>query len=113
MPHFIIECSESIIEQRAPEEVMQQVYNVAEASNLFAEGDIKVRIKSYSYYFYNNGNQKIDFIHIFGNILEGRTVEQKSNLSKGIVTCVKAMFPDVPIISMNINDFERDTYCKR
>ncbi|MBL6447955.1 5-carboxymethyl-2-hydroxymuconate Delta-isomerase [Fulvivirga sp. 29W222] len=110
MPHFIIECSKNIIEIKTPDEIMQQVYNAAEESNLFAEGDIKVRIKPYD--FYNNGNQKADFIHIFGYILQGRTVEQKANLTKRIVERVEAMFADVPIISMNIDDFEKETYCK-
>jgi len=45
--------------------------------------------------------------------MEGRTVTQKSNLSKRIVTELKLMFPDVPIISINIRDFEKTTYCNK
>jgi len=45
--------------------------------------------------------------------MEGRTVSQKSNLSKRIVTELKLMFPDVPIISINIRDFEKTTYCNK
>jgi 5-carboxymethyl-2-hydroxymuconate isomerase len=30
MPHFIIECSQNVIEQESPEAIMQAVYDVAE-----------------------------------------------------------------------------------
>lgn len=43
MPHFIIDCSENVIQQKSPDEIMQAVYAVAEATGLFAPNDIKVR----------------------------------------------------------------------
>jgi 5-carboxymethyl-2-hydroxymuconate isomerase len=53
-----------------------------------------------------------DFIDVFGNIMEGRTPEQKSNLSRTIVTRLKEL-PDVPVISMNVREFEKAVYCNR
>ena len=44
MPHFIIDCSESIIQQKSPDEIMKAVYETAEATGLFAENDIKVTL---------------------------------------------------------------------
>src|SRR6186713_3091489 len=79
MPHFIIDCSENILSIIAPEELMDAVYQEAESTKLFADGDIKVRIKPYTHYKLGEG--KSSFIHIFGNILEGRTTEQKAALS--------------------------------
>lgn len=111
MPHFVIDCSENIILIKSPEEIIQKVYDSAESTNLFEKGDIKVRINPFKYY--NIGNSKDDFIHIFANIMEGRTVSQKKNLSENIITELKIMFPDVPIISINIRDFERATYCNK
>ncbi len=90
---------------------MQNVYNTAESTQLFDEGDIKVRINPYQHF--NIGNTKNDFIHIFANIMEGRTTSQKAMLSKSIITELKLMFPNVPIISINIRDFEKATYCNR
>lgn len=83
MPHFIIDCSENIIEQKSPEEIMQAVYEAAEATGLFAEDDIKVRLRPFRYFKLGKG--KRDFIHIFGNIIEGRSIEQKENLSRKII----------------------------
>jgi 5-carboxymethyl-2-hydroxymuconate isomerase len=90
---------------------MQAVYDTAEATDLFDVGDIKVRINPFQYY--NIGNTKDDFIHIFANIMEGRTTDQKSNLSNKIIAQLKVMFPEVPILSINIRDFEKATYCNK
>jgi 5-carboxymethyl-2-hydroxymuconate isomerase len=109
MPHFVIDCSESIIKSKAPMEIIQKVYDTAEATKLFDKGNIKVRINSFEYY--NNGNAKDDFIHIFANIMEGRTVSQKKNLSERIISELKLMLPEIPIISINIRDFEKASYC--
>lgn len=111
MPHFVLDCSENIIKIQSPEEIIQKVFDAAESTALFKEKDIKVRINPFKYY--NIGNTKDDFIHIFANIMEGRTVAQKSNLSRIIITELKSMFPDVPIISINIRDFEKATYCNK
>ncbi|MGD1960492.1 MAG: 5-carboxymethyl-2-hydroxymuconate Delta-isomerase [Fulvivirga sp.] len=111
MPHFVIDCSENILSLRSPEDLIQQVYDTADSINLFDAGDIKVRINPFK--FYTVGNSKNDFIHIFANIMEGRTTEQKRNLSNKIITQLKQMFPDVPVISMNIRDFEKSTYCNK
>lgn len=111
MPHFVIDCSENIIKIKSPQEIIQKVYDTAESTGLFDKGDIKVRINPFQYY--NIGNTTDDFMHIFANIMEGRTASQKKNLSKRIVSELKSMFPDVPIISINIRDFEAATYCNK
>ena len=45
--------------------------------------------------------------------MEGRSIEQKANLSKKIVQELALMFPTVPNIGTNIIDFEKATYCNR
>ncbi len=111
MPHFIIDCSENIIRMKAPEEIISAVYMSAESTGLFAKGDIKVRINPFQYY--SVGGKEDDFLHVFANIMEGRTIPQKKDLSERVVKKLKAMFPEVPIISINIRDFEKATYCNK
>jgi 5-carboxymethyl-2-hydroxymuconate isomerase len=111
MPHFIIECSENIIEQKSPEQIMQAVYDVAEATGLFAANDIKVRLRPYQYFKLGKG--KRDFIHIFANIMEGRSTEQKAELSRKIIETLNGMFPDISILSINICEFEKATYTNK
>lgn len=111
MPHFIIECSENLLDQKHPEEVMQAVYDTAEATGLFAENDIKVRIRPY--HLYRLGNDKTDFLHVFGHIMEGRTTEQKAALSRKIIERLNALFPDTSVLSVNVSEFEKATYCNK
>lgn len=111
MPHFVIDCSKNILKIKSPNEIIQKVYDTAASTNLFDKGDVKVRINPFEYY--NVGNTQDDFIHIFGNIMEGRSRSQKKNLSEKIVSKLKLMFPEVPVISINIRDFERATYCNK
>lgn len=108
MPHFIIDCSATILKLKTPEEIMQNVFEASASTGLFDLSEIKVRINPFQ--FYTLGGKKDDFIHIFGNIMEGRTTSQKRNLSKAIVSNLNLMFSEVPIISINIRDFEKSTY---
>jgi 5-carboxymethyl-2-hydroxymuconate isomerase len=111
MPHFVIDCSENILRLVSPEDILREVHDTADATGLFKKGDIKVRIRAFEYY--TVGNTKADFIHVFGNIMEGRTLEQKADLSRQIVAKLKSMFTEVPVISINIREFEKATYCNR
>lgn len=35
MPHFVIDCSENILQIHSPEEILREVHNAAEATGLF------------------------------------------------------------------------------
>ena len=111
MPHFILDCSENILELQEPRKVIEVVFEVAFETGLFERNDIKVRLNPFKYSLVQSGES--DFIHVFGNIMEGRTVEQKANLSKQIVSSLNNLFPKVPIISMNIRDFEKASYSNK
>ena len=108
MPHFIIDCSEGILKLHSEEEIITQVHLSAVSSQLFNKKDIKVRIITYEKY--TTGEKKEDFIHVFSNIMQGRSIEQKANLSKTIVQDLASMFPLVPNIGTNVKEFERTTY---
>ena len=90
---------------------MQAVYSTAEATGLFSPGDIKVRIRPYTYFIV--AGKRDSFIHVFSYIMEGRTDAQQHDLSKKIVSQLKSIFPAVPVISMNIQEFEKRNYCKK
>ncbi len=111
MPHFVIDCSEDIIALKQPLEILQEVYNTADESGLFTVGDVKVRLNPYKNYIV--GGKQDSFIHVFAFIMEGRTTEEKFDLSKKVVAKLKFMFPTIPIISINISDFEKATYCNK
>jgi 5-carboxymethyl-2-hydroxymuconate isomerase len=111
MPHLILDLSPGVLKLRSPEELIREVHDTAEASGLFAKGDIKVRIRSYEHY--TAGGTQNDFLHVFGHIMQGRTVEQRKALSVSIIKRLKELLPDVPVISMNVIEFEKATYTNR
>ncbi|WP_080776824.1 5-carboxymethyl-2-hydroxymuconate Delta-isomerase [Chryseobacterium phocaeense] len=111
MPHFIIECSQDVLQQRSPDEIMDAVYKAADSTGLFAPNDIKVRLQPYQYY--QLGDHKKNFLHVFGYIMEGRDTEQKADLSNKICTQLTALLQDLSFLSVNINEFERATYCNK
>jgi 5-carboxymethyl-2-hydroxymuconate isomerase len=112
MPHFIIDCSESILSLANPDELLRAVYAAAESTGLFAGsgvGGIKVRLEPYRYFMNVDGREH--FVHVFANIMEGRTQEQKKMLSEKVVRALRELLPSVEIISMNVRDFEKKSYC--
>ena len=111
MPHFITDCSESIFKLRPEESIIENIHLAAKSTGLFSEHDIKVRVHSFNKY--STGNNAVDFIHVFAHIMEGRTDEQKLNLSKIIVQGLVSIFPTVPNIGTNIIEFENSNYFNR
>jgi len=111
MPHFIIDCSEDILQLRTPEELMNALYEAADATGLFAPNDIKVRLQPYQYY--RLGIHKKNFLHVFGYIMEGCTTEQKARLSRQICNKLSELLADISFLSVNINDFEAATYSNK
>jgi len=111
MPHFVMDCSDTILNTHDEEYILQQIHLVAHTTRLFDESDIKVRINPFNKY--SVGNKAEEFIHVFAHIMQGRTTEQKADLSKQVVAKLVALFPTVNNIAMNISDFEKATYCNR
>lgn len=111
MPHFIVECSQDILLQKTPDEILDAVYETADATGLFAPNDIKVRLQPYQYFRLGNG--KKNFLHVFGYIMEGRTTEQKADLSKRISIKLTELLPEISFLSVNICEFEMATYSNK
>lgn len=111
MPHFIVDCSPQVLALQPAENILREVHAVAEEAEIFNLADIKVRIRSFANYSVAGGND--EFIHVFAYIMQGRTVEQRSALSRAVVGRLMALLPDVPVVSMNVSEFEKATYCNR
>ena len=74
-------------------------------------GDIKVRINAYA--TYEVGATGIDFIHVFGHILEGRNDDQKAALSKELVRTMVTVFTNVESIACSVEEFALKSYSNR
>ena len=111
MPHFILECSDDVLEEIHPDKLIKAVFETANDSNLFNAGDIKVRTRSYA--AFTVGGECSPFVHVFAWIMEGRSVSQKKQLSMDVVSVLTQILPGVPVVSMNVAEFEKATYSNR
>ena len=69
MPHFIVDCTEKILELKNPKELIEEIFETAFSTGLFKRDAIKVRLNPFKYSLVLGGDS--DFIHVFGNIMEG------------------------------------------
>ncbi|MCF7222941.1 5-carboxymethyl-2-hydroxymuconate Delta-isomerase [Marilutibacter chinensis] len=111
MPHFVIDCSQGMLRQHREEEILARLHHAASSTGLFDEPDIKVRVNPFRTCAV--GGREEDFIHVFSYIMQGRTVEQRADLSKRMVSELVDMFPTVHRIAMNVAEFEKATYLNR
>ena len=111
MPHFVIDCSDSILKYTTEERLLNEVFLAAESTQLFVKGEIKVRVNSFENW--QVGDRKDDFIHVFSSIMEGRTSAQKKLLLDKIIEVLVTLFPEVYNIAMNISEFQKTLYLNR
>ena len=111
MPHFILDCSRSIEQYANLADILKTVHDAADGSGLFQKGEVKVRINLFEHY--TTGGTQDDFIHVIGYIWTGRSLEQRSDLSKRIARALKALLPELLYISVDIREIERETYNNR
>ena len=99
------------MQKQKPRKVIEAVFETTFSTGLFDRDDIKVSLNPYKYSLVQS--EEADFIHVFRNIMEGRTAEQKAELSREIVVTLSMLFPEEAIISINIRDFEMASYCNK
>ena len=107
MPHFVVDCSESVLSTHDEAAICERVHRAAFSTGLFSEANIQVRVVPFKYNLV--GNESKEFMQIFASILAGRTDEQKAALSKTVVKQLVDMFPNVTTIGMDILDLEKGT----
>lgn len=111
MPHFVVDCSLSLLELHDQKRINKCVHDTARSTGLFDVGDIKVRVQPFA--IYTVGGTQEEFVHVFAHIMEGRSVAQRADLARRVVGELASMFPRVPNIAMNVAEFEKATYCNR
>lgn len=110
MPHFIIECADSLLDDVSPNDLFNAIYTAACDSQLFDPNDIKSRLVPYQHH--QAGTGTVSFIHVSGHILSGRTTEQKQQLSQRLLDKLSVTLPKAQSVTVQITDIDRDTYSK-
>ena len=111
MPHLVIEYSEDVAEQADIEAVVDAAHAGAMDSGLFPEYDIKTRATGYRYH--RTGQTRDSFLHVAVHLLDGRSDEQKMQLSEAVLARVEPLLPKVASVGVEVLDIHRASYRKR
>jgi 5-carboxymethyl-2-hydroxymuconate isomerase len=111
MPHVIIEYSEDVAEEADIDSLVGAAHDGAMDSGLFPEYDIKTRATSYRYH--RTGQTRDSFVHVAVHLLDGRTDEQKTQLSEALLARIEPLLPRVASVGVEILDIHRASYRKR
>ena len=110
MPHCIIEYSKDLENSVKPLALINAVHQGALASQLFDESHIKTRARAYSRYKTGTGDSR--FLHVTAHILSGRNSEQKTKLSRTILSQLESLDLTEVTITVQICDIETGSYSK-
>ena len=110
MPHCIIEYSKGIESTIDVSTLVSAVYQGALSSALFAPEDIKCRAIPYAHY--HAGGDRVDFIHVVLKILRGRDTQQKTSLSRHVLTALEHLPLTNISLTVEVVDIETSSYQK-
>lgn len=111
MPHCVLEYTTDCLEDADIDDLIKAVFDGTLASDLFDQGDIKVRAKGYEDFFCGSGNH--GQCHVTLRILSGRSADQKNHLSQMVLGKLKPLLKEIANVSVEVKDLESDSYVKK
>ncbi|MDB5477686.1 MAG: 5-carboxymethyl-2-hydroxymuconate isomerase [Alphaproteobacteria bacterium] len=112
MPHAIIEYSANLASEMQAQDISALVHRTSIESGLFGPENLKTRsYKAEDFHVGTKGSEG-SFMHIRIYMLEGRSNEQKKELSEKLVSAVANAIPAIGQLSVDIRDMNRTTYAK-
>lgn len=110
MPHLIIEYAETTVTDIQVDTMMEAVYQAAVDSGLFEEANIKTRAIPLRYH--HLGRDGGGFIHVQCRIHQGRSEQQRRDLSQAVLAALQEIPLAVKVITVEVVEMERATYAK-
>lgn len=108
MPHCIVEYSESIHTQIAPETILETAFNTVQASSLFDPSNVRARSQSYANV--HLGATQSDFIHITIRLLAGRSNAEKTELNQQVGEAIVQLGIKNVVLSCECVDIHTPSY---
>jgi 5-carboxymethyl-2-hydroxymuconate isomerase len=98
MPHFVVDCSQAVLDNVSPDNLVRLIDATASSSGLFRSYDtVKVRIQPFDHF--SEAGSATDFIHVIA-YLTGMSPNDSSNLADSVIAAVKEQAPGVPLVTM-------------
>ena len=110
MPHILIEYTVDSINNQQLSDVMRVVYQAVADSQLFNEANIKLRAIAVEHY--RLGSAGKGFVHVQSRIHQGRSDQQKQQLSESILQALRSLSLALQEITCEVVEMDRRSYCK-
>lgn len=108
MPHIIIDYSASLEGQVNRQTLLKTAHQAAESSGLFNAVDIRSRSQSFDNF--HLGAEQNHFLHVTVKLLRGRTDEQKTQLTTGVISALQELSLTDVLISCECVDIHNESY---
>ncbi|GAL15095.1 5-carboxymethyl-2-hydroxymuconate delta-isomerase [Vibrio astriarenae] len=112
MPNLIMEYTNTVEEQVNVQGLLEDLHRVAIDSGLFDVTSIKSRALRCHHWLIGEDEDDSDFIHITFELLDGRTEEQKRELSRGLMVVLAEQASHIKSLTINIRDMDRSCFQK-
>ncbi|MEZ8826611.1 5-carboxymethyl-2-hydroxymuconate Delta-isomerase [Vibrio amylolyticus] len=112
MPNLVMEYSNSIDQRVNVQGLLEDLHDVALKSSLFDPDSVKSRALRCHHWLVGEQGDSVDFIHVGFELLDGRTEEQKRELSRQLMTVLQEQAGQVRSLTVNIRDMDRSCFQK-
>lgn len=112
MPNLVMEYSNSVDERVNIQGLLEDLHQVALTCGLFDIDSVKSRSLRSHNWLVGDAGDSVDFIHINFELLDGRTAEQKRDLSRQLMTVLQQQASHVHSLTVNVRDMDRECFQK-
>ncbi|MGR5121004.1 5-carboxymethyl-2-hydroxymuconate Delta-isomerase [Vibrio astriarenae] len=112
MPNLVMEYSNTVEERVNVQGLLEDLHHVAIESGLFDVASIKSRTLRCHHWLLGEEQDDSDFIHVTFELLDGRTEEQKRDLSRALMEVLAAQASQIRSLTINIRDMDRSCFQK-
>lgn len=112
MPNLVMEYSNSVDERVNVQGLLEDLHQVVLHCGLFDTGSVKSRALRCHNWLIGDEDDSVDFIHISFELLDGRTPEQKRELSRQLMDILQQQAGHVRSLTVNIRDMDKESFQK-
>ena len=111
MPHIVIEHSSQPYFEAQTKELLEALLKVCERSDIIVPANVKMRIHPCKNSRVAGGLDA--FLHVTVSLMEGPTIDEKSDLADLIFDALCITFPQTGHLTVDVRDMVPATYRKR
>ncbi len=112
MPHAVLEYSANLDASHDPGELVATAHAVMTQCGLFSPNAIKTRAYKTQHFCVGEQGSEGMFLHVTIQLLEGRTLAQRSALTQAMFDALRPMLPEAAKLSVDSVDMVKETYRK-